>query len=266
MSFKSHAAIARKWAVGSLAGSLQKSRDTLMVVGGGASNTLQKVRNTSGKNLHKLRTTSHEAAVATNGKIKQLSRQVSAAAKHAVAPAQNAQAAVVGLGKIVADQPRRRREARRAKENEVRQLLVDSHDAVVLTDVKKRLVAANPAALNLLGVSEFNLKNFTIDAFLAQNLLPEFAGKGSTFRSDTERRSQCKIRRLDGCLQVAECVFVAHALPHQHLYKFLNAVPYRIAPPEFGARSAAVSTSSAAEDHGNSVEKGSKADSKSNPS
>ena len=241
--FWSQAFLATKWATRSLAGSLQKSRQTLIVMGAGASNTLHKVGSASAKALRKLRTSSHEAAVAASGNIARLGRQVSATTKQLVVSFQKAQTAIVGLGKSVADQPRRQREARCAQENGVRELLVGSPDAVVLTDDEKRLVAANPTALNLFGISEFNLRNFTIDAFVTQNPFPRLEGNSLTFRRDSERRSQCKIRRLDGCLQSAECVFVAHALPHQHLYKFLNAAPYRITPLGFTARNAGRSTS-----------------------
>ena len=89
-------------------------------------------------------------------------------------------------------------------------------------DVGRRLVAANPKALDLFGVSETNLKKFTIDAFLSGNEILYFNGNGSPFKGRVEKHGECKIRRLDGSSRVAEYVFVANFAPYQHLCRFCN--------------------------------------------
>src|SRR5262245_12682398 len=55
------------------------------------------------------------------------------------------------------------------------------------------------------------------------------------FREREKRHGKCKIRRLDGSLRLAQYLFLPNVVPHLDLYKFMNAVPYRLAPPAFAA-------------------------------
>jgi PAS domain-containing protein len=186
----------------------------------------------SERELHRLGAGCHHAIVATGGKIAGLGSQVSAASKQAskqvALELQKAHSAAIALAKNVADQPRRMRDARRARENNLRRLLADSPDPIVVTDSDKRLVAANEKGLELFGISEFNFGNFTLDTFV-----PNFDCSGSPLESQGDRGKRCKVRRLDGGLRVAECQFVADIVPHRCLYRFLSVAPYKIAPPEF---------------------------------
>jgi len=200
----------------------------------------QKLRQESQRDLRRLGVDCRHAIVAAGGKIAGLGSQVSAvsheASKRGSLKLQKAQSAAIGLARNFADKPRRVREAREAREKDLRSLLADSPDAIVVTDSGRRLVAANQKALELFGISEFNFGNFTLDTFV-----PNFGWSESSSESQGDRRSRCKIRRLDGGLRVAECELVAGIVPHRCLYKFLNVAPYKIAPPEFarGTASAA---------------------------
>ena len=133
-----------------------------------------------------------------------------------------AQNTLLRLGRGVADRPRRLREVLRARENDLRKLLASSLDAIVVTNVNCRFVAANPKALDLFGVSEANMKEFAIEAFLSHGQIPSFAGHGSSFIRREKRQGKCKIRRLDGSLRIAEYIFVPNFVPNRHLCRFRN--------------------------------------------
>lgn len=106
------------------------------------------------------------------------------------------------------------------RKGKVGQLLADSLEAIVVTNDKRRLLAANPPALALFGVSPKNLERFTIDAFLPASELLEFERNGPLFLRGKERRGECKIRRLDGTLRVVEFTFQANFVPRRHLSRF----------------------------------------------
>jgi PAS domain-containing protein len=131
-------------------------------------------------------------------------------------------------GRTVADKPRRLQEALRARENDLRDLLVSSLDPIVVTDVALRLVAANPKGQDLFGVSETNLRMFNIDAFIRIGQMSNFDANGSPLVGRTERHGQCTIKRLDGSLRVAEYVFVANFAPSRHLCRFDNVKVPRV--------------------------------------
>ena len=111
--------------------------------------------------------------------------------------------ALAGRGKNAIGKTRRLQEARRARENDLRELLASSLDAIVVTNVDRRFVAANPKALHLFGVSEANIRQFTIDAFLLGQIR-YFDGNGLSFISREEKQGECQIRRLDGSLRLTE--------------------------------------------------------------
>jgi PAS domain S-box-containing protein len=129
--------------------------------------------------------------------------------------------ALAGRGKNAIGKTRRLQEARRARENDLRELLASSLDAIVVTNVDRRFVAANPKALHLFGVSEANIRQFTIDAFLLGQIR-YFDGNGLSFISREEKQGECQIRRLDGSLRLTEYIFVANFVPFRHLFRFRN--------------------------------------------
>ena len=135
-----------------------------------------------------------------------------------------AQKTLTRLGGSDIDKPRRL-QARRTKEDDLRKLLVENLDyAIVVTNGDRRLVYANPKALDLFGVSELNVRKFSIDTFLSHCQILEFRRKWFLIRRG-ERYGKCEISRLDGSLRVAEYVLVADVIPHLHLYSFLNVAP-----------------------------------------
>ncbi len=149
--------------------------------------------------------------------------QVSAALEYATVFLRQEQTKLMKLGRTVAEKPRRLREALRARENDLRDLLAGSLDPIVVTDVGCRFLAANQKGLDLFGVSESNLRMFNIDAFIPIGQMSDFDGNGTTrFVGRTERHGQCNIKRLDGSLRVAEYTFVANFVPHRHVCRFVN--------------------------------------------
>ena len=154
------------------------------------------------------------------------------ALEHATVHLERVQHILASLRRGAAD---KLQEARRTSENDLRKLLANSLDAIVVTDGDHRLVYANPKALNLFGVSELNMRKFTTDTFLShcQNL--ELRRKWFAIRRD-ERYGKCKIRRLDGSLRVAEYIFVANFIARQDLYSFQNVAPPGITQLRFSAK------------------------------
>jgi PAS domain S-box-containing protein len=135
-----------------------------------------------------------------------------------------AQKTLTRLGRSDIDEPRRL-QARRTKEDDLQKLLLENLDyAVVLTNGDRRLVYANPKALDLFGVSESNVRKFSIDTFLSHCHILELRRKWFLIRRG-ERYGKCEISRLDGSLRVAEYILVADVIPRLHLYRFVNVAP-----------------------------------------
>jgi PAS domain S-box-containing protein len=135
-----------------------------------------------------------------------------------------AQKTLTRLGRSDIDKSRRL-QGLRTKEDDLRKLLLENFDyAIVVTNDDRRLVYANPKALDLFGVSELNVRKFSIDTFLSHCQILELRRKWFLIRPD-ERYGKCKISRLDGSLRVAEYVLVANVIPFRHLYRFVNVAP-----------------------------------------
>ena len=172
--------------------------------------------------LRKLLASSLDAIVVTNGKITRFRSQLFSAAEQVAVHLWLARNTLARLGRIVVVKPKRLREALCARESDLRKLLASSLDAIVVTNVQRRFVAANPKAMDLFGVSETNLEKFTIDAFLSHGQSLYFTGHGSRFIRRESGHGKCKIRRLDGSLRIAEYLFVANFVPNRHLCRFRN--------------------------------------------
>jgi PAS domain S-box-containing protein len=147
-----------------------------------------------------------------------------------------AQKTITRLGRSDIDKPRRL-PASSTKEDDLRKLLLENLDyAIALTNGDRRLVYANPKALDLFGVSELNVRKFSIDTFLSHCQILELRRKWFLIRRG-ERYGKCEITRLDGSLRVAEYVLVADVIPHLHLYRFLSvASSPEITHLRFGAK------------------------------
>jgi PAS domain S-box-containing protein len=134
---------------------------------------------------------------------------------------------LANLAKSLAETRRRVQEALREREDGLRKLLTSSPDSIVVTNADHRLVAANPRALDLFGISEANMGKFTLDAFLPRQQILDLDGNGSPFMKREERHGKCKVRRLDGSLRVTEYTFVTNFAGRRHLSKFHDVVPKR---------------------------------------
>jgi PAS domain S-box-containing protein len=214
---------------------LHKSQQVLAGLTKEAGGKLQEASRARGNDLRKLQASSRDAIEIANGKLAKLGSQLYSALRETTVPFQRAQGALASAGRSIIQRPRRIQEARHARENDLRRLLANSADAIVLTNDKRRLVDANPKALDLFGVSDSNMRNFTIDTFLSDCQILERRRKWFAIRRD-EKYGRCKIRRLDGSLRVAEYILVANVVHGQHLYRFLNVVAARITPLKSAAK------------------------------
>jgi PAS domain S-box-containing protein len=176
-----------------------------------------------------------------------------------------AQNTLTRLGRSFAEKPQRIQEELRERENDLRKLLASSPDAIVVTNGDHRFVAANPNALDLFGISQANMKKFTINAFLVDCQILDFDAGGPPFARRKERHGKCEIRRMDGSPRVAEYSFVANVVPLRHLYRFHDVTPEKMkfiadfdpGDPLFDSRPAALrrvtAKASAMENHSRSV-------------
>lgn len=178
-----------------------------------------------GNGLLKAARNSHSGIVLVNRSIGKSRAKLSGAFEQEVASLRRAQSTLRGLVNRVIEKPRTVRQELHEKENELRDLLASSLDAIVVTNDKRRFVAANRKALELFGVSEKNLGSFTIDVFFLNGPKLGFGGRALPFAGRQERHSRCKIRRLDGSLRFAECAFVANFVPFRHLCRFYEVTP-----------------------------------------
>jgi len=220
-----------------LAAPLEQAQNTVSSLGSGAVDTVRKMGLEARNDLLKLQSVSRDAVAFAGGQMVKAGSHVFVATKQVEARMHLAHSSVATLVKTVVEKPRRLRDARRAKEDELRHLLSLSLDAMVVTDVKRRLVDANPKALELFGISEFNMQYFTIDTFIAHYEALDDAS-ASSVSNQVQIHGRCRIRRLDGALRVAECHFVPEVVPRRHLYEFLNIAPYKITPFGFAMRNA----------------------------
>jgi len=133
---------------------------------------------------------------------------------------QRAENTLARLVRSFAETRRRLQETLREREDGLRKLLASSPDAIVVTNADHRLVAANPIALDLFGISEANMGKFTIEAFLPHKQILDFDGNGPPFIKREERHGKCRIRRLDGSLRIAEYTFVTNFAGRRHLSTF----------------------------------------------
>jgi PAS domain-containing protein len=117
---------------------------------------------------------------------------------------------------------RRLQEGLRDRERYLARLLTDSSEPMVVTDDAHRLLAANQAALALFGVSDKNLNQFTIDAFLRHDQVRCFERDGPPFVQGPERLGECQIRPLHGRPKMVQFSFQANILLGRHLSKFRN--------------------------------------------
>jgi PAS domain S-box-containing protein len=140
---------------------------------------------------------------------------------------QRARNMLVRVVKSFAETHRRLQKTLREREDGLRKLLASSPDAIVVTNANHRLVAANPRALDLFGISEANMGKFTLDAFLPHKQILDLDGNGPPFMKREERHGKCRIRRLDGSLRVAEYTFVTNFAGRRHLSRFHDVVPKR---------------------------------------
>jgi PAS domain S-box-containing protein len=118
------------------------------------------------------------------------------------------------------------KEAIRDRERHLASLLANSVDAVVVTDKAHRLVAANQAALNLLGVSRKNMNKFTIDAFLSQSEVEYFERHIRQFTGGAATCGECQIRPFNGGLRNVEFTFRTNFGLGRHVSVFREIKPH----------------------------------------
>ena len=211
--------------------SLRLAQETLTKLAGSVVDrrrALQEAVLTRKNDLRKLLASFLDAMVVANSKVVEFRSQLVAALEPVKVSLRLRQATLTKLAGSVVDRRRALQQAVLTKENDLRKLLVSSLDAIVITDVDGRFISANSHALNLFGVSETNMRRFTIDIFLSQDQTPYIAGHGSSFIRREKRHGECKIRRLDGSLRVADYVLLAHFLPNWYVCRFCNIKTARV--------------------------------------
>ena len=213
---------------------LERAQHILSSIVRGAADELHDARRTRESDSRTLLASSLDAIVVAYGRIVSFTTPLFIPLKKVTVHLQGAQKALTRLGRNDIEKPRKLPEAHRS-ENDLRRLLANSPDAIVATNTDGCLVYANPKGLDLFGVSESNMRKFTIDAFLSHCEILELRRKWFAIRRD-ERYGRCKIRRLDGSSRVAEYILVANIVPRLSLYRFLNAVPPGITPLRFSAK------------------------------
>lgn len=201
----------------------RRSQNTLTILGKSAVDTLRRLQEAiraREKDVRKLQAISLGAIEMTKDKIIKCGSQLSAVLAELTVCLQRGQDTLTRLGKSVADKRRSLQEALRSRENELRELLESSLDAIIVTNAGGSLVAANSKALDLFGVTRTNMSQFTIDAFLSHSQIEQFRRRRLPFTRRETRRGKCEVRRLDGSLRVAEYSFVANFTPFRHLCRF----------------------------------------------
>jgi PAS domain-containing protein len=124
------------------------------------------------------------------------------------------------FGHVLRNGRSRLQEALQRRETELAKVLVDSSEPVVVTDDAHRILAANTAALMLLGVSAGNFHRFAIDAFLPSEQIHYFERNGPRFVKSDERVGECEIIPLVGRPKVVEFSFQANFTLGSHVSKF----------------------------------------------
>lgn len=147
-----------------------------------------------------------------------------------------AQETLTKLARSVAGEPRRLREERRERENNLQELLTTSLDAILVTDGDRRFVTANSRALELFGISQRNVTMFTIDAFLPHRQIEEFDEHGAPLMNCKEREGECEIKPLKGSLLITRYTFVPNIVPGRSLYRFRELAPRKINRFGYGAK------------------------------
>jgi len=140
------------------------------------------------------------------------------------------------LARSLADKPRRLREERRERENDLQELLTTCFDAIVVTNSDRRFVTANSRALDLFGISERNITMFTIDAFLPHRQIVNLSEDGAFLMNRKEMEGACEIKPLKGSLTVAQYTFVPNIAPGRSLYRFRDVAPRKTDQFGCGAR------------------------------
>src|SRR5215831_4089983 len=206
-----------------MTGYVRQPQRTITRLGTSVATRLQEGLHAIKSVLRKLVAIPLNAAAVTDGTDAATSRQVWIRLQHIAVHLRQAQNTLIRLGRSVFDKPRRLQEVLRARENALRMSLASSLDAIVVINGRRHFVDANPKALDLFGISQTNMGKFTIDAFLSRSQVPKFEGNRSRFAKREAKRGKCEIRRLDGSLRVAECIYIANFVPFRHLYRFRNA-------------------------------------------
>ena len=188
----------------------RRAQDGLMRLGGNAAEKRRELQKG-------LREQSANSLSVVGRKITKLTKRLRSQLKPVKAHFRRAQDGLVRLGRRT-DKSRKLR----TRENDLRKLLANSHDAIVVTSADRRFVAANPKGLSLFGISETNMTMFTLDAFLSGGQIPHFVENGAPLLNRKKRHGEFEIRRLDGSLRVAEFVFVANYVPSLHVFRFQN--------------------------------------------
>jgi len=92
-----------------------------------------------------------------------------------------------------------------------------SLDAILIVDDSRRYVDANPAACELLGVDQTQIRKFRIDDFASPEHRAEIEAAWESFLRNGKQRGEYKLVRLDGTVRHVEFSATANFIPGRHL-------------------------------------------------
>ena len=204
-----------------------RRRQNALTIVGGCTDTLRRLQEATRawkEDVRKLQADSLSTIEMTKDKIIKFRSQLFVALAQLTLRLKRGRYTLARLRRRVADKPRRLQKVLQSRNDEFRGLLASCVDAIVVTNSDRSLVAANSKALDLLGVTQTNMKQFTIDVFLSHSQIQQFDGQRLLFTRRRTRRGKCEIRRLDGSLRVVEYSFVANFTPFRNLCRFRNII------------------------------------------
>ncbi len=112
---------------------------------------------------------------------------------------------LVGVGIDIAT-PKRAEEAQRASEARYRSLFEQAPDGIVITDPQSRYVDANGGMCRLLGYARHELLGLRGSDIVPQTDVREVPTVLGTIDERAEQRQECRLRRKDGSLFVADVI------------------------------------------------------------
>jgi PAS domain-containing protein len=162
-----------------------------------------------------------DAIVVMQDKTRKSASRFLVGSEQLAAPLRRIKNRFAGVKRSIAERPGKLEETLHSSDDVLPRLLESASDAMVVMNKELRFIGANAKALDVFGISEKNMKMFSMDAFLRSQILPYDENCGPS-TSQKEWHGECKIQRLDGSLRVVDFIFVPNYVPLLHVCVFRN--------------------------------------------